>query len=180
MDNNANFKTERVHDEPDPRRDRDPRHEQELDTVAQKPTHIGEGAPTTRDAVNADEDNAAPIPGAQPPEDAKDVHIGHAHQVAAGLPAVYQSARFTMKEMGFARGMKTWLTVNKKDGFDCQSCAWPSPGRGPARLRVLRERRESRRGRGDAEAHHAGVLPPAFARRPAQQSPTTGSASRAA
>jgi len=24
-------------------------------------------------------------------------------------------------------GLKAWFKVNKKDGFDCQSCAWPSP-----------------------------------------------------
>ena len=32
-----------------------------------------------------------------------------------------------MRETGFARGMRTWLKINKKDGFDCQSCAWPNP-----------------------------------------------------
>ena len=126
-DNTANYKKEHVHQPPDPRRDMDPRHEQDLDTVAQKPTHIGSGTKTTRDAVDAHADNQAPIPGAQPPEDAKEVHIGHVHHVAAGIPAVYQSTRFTMKEMGLARGLKTWLTVNQKNGFDCQSCAWPNP-----------------------------------------------------
>ena len=32
--------------------------------------------------------------------------------------------------MGPVRGIKTWLEVNKKKGFDCQSCAWPSPDEG--------------------------------------------------
>lgn len=40
---------------------------------------------------------------------------------------MYQTARFAVREMGIARGFKTLLNVNKKDGFDCQSCAWPSP-----------------------------------------------------
>jgi molybdopterin-dependent oxidoreductase alpha subunit len=38
-----------------------------------------------------------------------------------------QTTRFAVREMGVARGVKTLLNVNKKDGFDCQSCAWPSP-----------------------------------------------------
>ena len=40
---------------------------------------------------------------------------------------MYQTARFALREMGVARGFKTLLNVNKKTGFDCQSCAWPSP-----------------------------------------------------
>ena len=32
---------------PDPVRDVDPAHQQQLDTTAQKPTHIGTGVPTT-------------------------------------------------------------------------------------------------------------------------------------
>ena len=32
-----------------------------------------------------------------------------------------------MRETGLTRGLTDWLKVNKKDGFDCQSCAWPSP-----------------------------------------------------
>ena len=31
--------------------------------------------------------------------------------------------------MGAARAFKTLLSVNKKKGFDCQSCAWPNPDR---------------------------------------------------
>jgi Anaerobic dehydrogenases, typically selenocysteine-containing len=38
-----------------------------------------------------------------------------------------QTIRFALREMGIARGFKTLLNVNKKAGFDCQSCAWPSP-----------------------------------------------------
>ena len=40
---------------------------------------------------------------------------------------MYQTTRFALREMGVVRGLKTLLNVNKKDGFDCQSCAWPSP-----------------------------------------------------
>jgi molybdopterin-dependent oxidoreductase alpha subunit len=46
---------------------------------------------------------------------------------AAGFPAIYQTLRFGLREMGPVRAFKTLLSVNKKKGFDCQSCAWPSP-----------------------------------------------------
>jgi molybdopterin-dependent oxidoreductase alpha subunit len=68
-----------------------------------------------------------PIPGAQPPVETAGTKIGHGHRVAAGLPALYQSGRFTLQKMGIRRGLSTWTKVNQKQGFDCQSCAWPSP-----------------------------------------------------
>jgi len=43
------------------------------------------------------------------------------------MPAMYQTARFAVREMGVVRGVKTLLNANQKTGFDCQSCAWPSP-----------------------------------------------------
>jgi molybdopterin-dependent oxidoreductase alpha subunit len=112
---------------PDPARESDPAHESELDTVAQKPTHIGEGTPTTPPARNADQEQIDPIPGAQPPQEEMDAEIGRPSGSAAGLPAVYQTMRFSLREMGLVRGAKMLLAVNKKTGFDCQSCAWPSP-----------------------------------------------------
>ncbi|MEO6054952.1 MAG: FdhF/YdeP family oxidoreductase, partial [Chthoniobacterales bacterium] len=33
----------------------------------------------------------------------------------------------TFGQMDPIRGLGLWLKVNKQDGFDCQSCAWPSP-----------------------------------------------------
>src|SRR5713226_1165113 len=35
--------------------------------------------------------------------------------------------RVGLREMGPVRSVKALLAVNKKKGFDCQSCAWPSP-----------------------------------------------------
>ena len=67
------------------------------------------------------------IPGAQPPAEITRTRIGHPHSVAAGLPALYQSGRFTLQKMGVLRGLSTWTKVNQKRGFDCQSCAWPNP-----------------------------------------------------
>ena len=109
---------------PDPVLDTQPGHDQELDTVSQKPTHIGTGAPTTEPIAAAD---LADVPGAEMVEETEGARVGHIHHVAAGIPAVYQSVRFTAREMGLGRGLKSWLEVNKKNGFDCQSCAWPSP-----------------------------------------------------
>jgi molybdopterin-dependent oxidoreductase alpha subunit len=76
-------------------------------------------------------DNSLPqkqdSPAAQPPDDSGDVRIGKRSEVAAGLPAIWQTTRFTMREMGALRGLNQLLHLNQKKGFDCQSCAWPSP-----------------------------------------------------
>jgi len=46
---------------------------------------------------------------------------------AAGIPAIVQTMKYGLREMGLVRTARTFLQVNKVDGFDCQSCAWPSP-----------------------------------------------------
>ncbi len=101
--------------------------EQQLDTVAQKPTDIGSGTPKIASAENADREHADPTPGAQTPVEEQPATITKRHAVAAGIPAIYQTTRFALREMGPTRAVKSLLAVNKKDGFDCQSCAWPSP-----------------------------------------------------
>src|SRR5213083_310540 len=68
-----------------------------------------------------------PTPGAQPPVGEEGVKLREPHHVAGGIPAVTQSLKVTMRQTGFIRGIGTWLKINKKDGFICQSCAWPSP-----------------------------------------------------
>jgi molybdopterin-dependent oxidoreductase alpha subunit len=67
------------------------------------------------------------VPAAQTPDDTRDVRLGHRHEIAAGLPAVYQTTRFALREMGLVRGVTELMKLNQKNGFDCQSCAWPSP-----------------------------------------------------
>src|SRR5258708_1436384 len=114
------------HSPPDLHRDGDPRHEQNLDTVAQKPTHIGLGAPTTEPHDSPHYDSAHPTPGPQPPLEAP-ADLREGEHGAAGLKAIAQGAKSTFLQMGIAGGVSAWLKVNKKDGFDCQSCAWPSP-----------------------------------------------------
>ena len=56
--------------------------------------------------------------GAQLPSETA-AEIGEPSSVAAGLPAMYETTRFALREMGIARGFKTLLNVNKKTGFDC-------------------------------------------------------------
>ena len=112
---------------PEPGHSGEPRHEPRLDTVGQKPGSMGAGAPVSGPAADAHRDNVSCTPGAQPPEEEKGPSLREPHRVAAGMASLTQSIKFTLRETGFTRGLGTWLKVNKKDGFDCQSCAWPSP-----------------------------------------------------
>lgn len=63
---------------------------------------------------------------AQPPIET-DVQIGSRKGFAGGKNAVIKATEAMAREQGWAKGVKTWLTVNQKDGFDCPSCAWPDP-----------------------------------------------------
>jgi molybdopterin-dependent oxidoreductase alpha subunit len=71
--------------------------------------------------------NDPPKPAIESPDDSKDIWVGKKHEVAAGMPAVIQTMRYTLREMGAVRGINQLLHLNQKKGFDCQSCAWPSP-----------------------------------------------------
>ena len=115
------------HYPPDPGRQNDPRHTPELDTVAQKPTHIGTGAPTSGPCPEAPHREPDPTSGAEPPLEHPGPDLRKPHTVAAGMEAIVQSLKYTVRETGLSRGIRTWMKVNKKDGFDCQSCAWPNP-----------------------------------------------------
>jgi molybdopterin-dependent oxidoreductase alpha subunit len=95
-------------------------------TVAQKSDEAGSGGPASPPMPDPDRDQQNPTLGAQPvSEDAAEIR--EPARVAAGLPAMVQTTRFAVREMGVARSFKTLLNANKKNGFDCQSCAWPSP-----------------------------------------------------
>src|SRR5437764_8854206 len=107
--------------------DQTPRAGSEDDAVAQQPSGIGTGAPTSEAHESADEANEVQTRGAQPPEERKKPKLREADRTAAGMHALFESLKFTARETGFGRGLTDWLKVNKKDGFDCQSCAWPSP-----------------------------------------------------
>ncbi len=68
----------------------------------------------------------APVPAAQPPPEPRAPVIGPASSAAAGLTAVAKTAGL-VRAMGLVRGTQALLDVNQHGGFDCQSCAWPSP-----------------------------------------------------
>src|SRR6266404_363590 len=67
------------------------------------------------------------IPGAQTPVEVEGIRLGKAHTSAAGIEGVKQSLRYVWGRMGVLRGTRALLKLNQVDGFDCQSCAWPSP-----------------------------------------------------
>ena len=64
---------------------------------------------------------------AEPPPEDKPAQFGRVSSAAAGLPAVIRTGTYGLRDVGLIRGAKLLLQVNQKDGFDCQSCAWPSP-----------------------------------------------------
>src|SRR5438067_3752381 len=67
------------------------------------------------------------VPGSQLPEEIGAAKLRDPDRVAAGMRAVTESLKFTFRESGFTRGIRDWFKINQKDGFACQSCAWPSP-----------------------------------------------------
>ncbi|ATC65633.1 hypothetical protein CMV30_17720 [Nibricoccus aquaticus] len=67
------------------------------------------------------------LPDAQPPIETQGTELKQPPHAAAGLRALQKSVAITSREMGLVRGAKLLLKVNQVDGFDCQSCAWPSP-----------------------------------------------------
>ena len=44
---------------------------------------------------------------------------------AVGIPAVMNSLKISLEQMGPLRSVQTLLAVNLFDGFDCMGCAWP-------------------------------------------------------
>ena len=66
-------------------------------------------------------------PSAQSPLEDASSDLREPEHIAAGLTSIYQTIRFGIKEMGPGKMLRTLLALNQKTGFDCQSCAWPSP-----------------------------------------------------
>ena len=55
------------------------------------------------------------------------LRIGKASEEAAGIPAIWNTMLYGIGDMGPVRSVEAFLKINHVDGFDCQSCAWPSP-----------------------------------------------------
>jgi len=68
-----------------------------------------------------------PLPAAQPPVELDGTRLAAPSAAAAGLTAVAKTNQLVLMGVGPVRGAQLLLNVNQKDGFDCQSCAWPSP-----------------------------------------------------
>jgi molybdopterin-dependent oxidoreductase alpha subunit len=64
---------------------------------------------------------------AQNPTDMGKLRIGRASEEAAGIPAIANTMLYGFGEMGPVRSAEAFLKINQVTGFDCQSCAWPSP-----------------------------------------------------
>jgi Anaerobic dehydrogenases, typically selenocysteine-containing len=78
----------------------------------------------TCEATSRDEATARQ---AQTPVETQPADIRAGSHTAAGLPAIVSSFRVALPKMGLRKTMQNFLEVNQKTGFDCQSCAWPSP-----------------------------------------------------
>ena len=63
----------------------------------------------------------------EPPEEFAGIEVKPPKKTAAGIPAILSTLQHSYSEMGVINAVKTLLKVNQKDGFDCQSCAWPNP-----------------------------------------------------
>jgi molybdopterin-dependent oxidoreductase alpha subunit len=64
---------------------------------------------------------------AQNPFDLGKLRVGSASHEAAGIPAIWNTMLYGIGEMGPLRSSEAFLKINHVTGFDCQSCAWPSP-----------------------------------------------------
>src|ERR1700693_1279970 len=64
---------------------------------------------------------------AQNPRNFGDLRVGRASEDAAGIPAIWNTMLYGIGDMGPVRAAEAFLKINQVTGFDCQSCAWPSP-----------------------------------------------------
>ena len=65
-----------------------------------------------------------------PKEDLSKIEISEPAASAAGIGGVVASFKHAYDEMGIRRSLRTLTAINQKDGYDCQSCAWPDPDGG--------------------------------------------------
>ncbi len=70
---------------------------------------------------------ATPPDGAMPPPEVRRPRIGPLPKAAAGIMSIVKSFQYGLGRAGLRRTAALFRQVNQKDGFDCQSCAWPNP-----------------------------------------------------
>lgn len=73
------------------------------------------------------QDKQISVDGEENPESHTGIRRGEIRSAAAGLEAVVIAGKQVIGEAGITRGLKALNKLNKKDGFDCPSCAWPDP-----------------------------------------------------
>src|SRR5882762_7131867 len=79
-----------------------------------------------KETVELDPNDAISLQ-AQNPLDLGKLRVGSASKEAAGIPAIWNTMLYGIGEMGPIRSSEAFLKINHVTGFDCQSCAWPSP-----------------------------------------------------
>lgn len=81
--------------------------------------------------MNSDSDPAlrsgTPADGTTPPIEEQPADIRQPSRAAAGFKGFSETMRHAWGRAGVIRGTRGLLKMNQLDGFDCQSCAWPSP-----------------------------------------------------
>ena len=92
----------------------------------QDPRQQAEGSDGAEPAKELDP-NAVIALQAQNPFDLGKLRVGAASAEAAGIPAIWNTMLYGIGEMGPIRSSEAFLKINHVTGFDCQSCAWPSP-----------------------------------------------------
>jgi molybdopterin-dependent oxidoreductase alpha subunit len=109
-----------AHDMADKLSDENLEKKRELLQIAERRemTNSHDGLPEIPDAQNI---------RAETPLEFTGLRVSEIETTAAGLPAVLSTMKHGLGEMGVMRTLKTFLNVNQKGGFDCQSCAWADP-----------------------------------------------------
>jgi molybdopterin-dependent oxidoreductase alpha subunit len=77
--------------------------------------------------LTSDGPHPASVSGAQTPVELKGLKQGRRSRVAAGIPAVAATFEYGVGQGGIRNTLGTFHKLNQVEGFDCQSCAWPSP-----------------------------------------------------
>lgn len=102
-----------------------PEYASQFDTQSQSPAST-----VADDRTRAERPDGPCLDLGEPPDDNVEAEVGAPFREAAGIPAIVNTLKFGVLEMGAARSLRTFVAMNKLDGFDCQSCAWPSPDTG--------------------------------------------------
>jgi molybdopterin-dependent oxidoreductase alpha subunit len=78
------------------------------------------------------EDKNTPNP--ENPNEFIDLKLDQIKDVAAGIPAVFESLKMVFKETNPLRSFKVLNVLNQQNGIDCPGCAWPDPDDDRSRL----------------------------------------------